>query len=492
MNRAGWVVSSLGIVLLAAAVWTATSRDPLEPLRPRRPDVDRDRRATNVVVFLIDTLRADRLGLYGYPGGTSPHIDALGASSVVFDQANAPAPWTLPSVVSLMTSTFPCEHGVVMDGQSVAATLDPLALRLQRGGYATGAFYANAYGTKASGLDRGYDLTRLVPRTDGAVVGPWLERTASPFFLYVHNVEPHYPWAVPRRFLQEPEQLPENVVGAVRQALEGYRRSTKVDFAAQRPPGTTDNSADQKRAMRRLEELSQPVDELYDASVRLADENLGSVVAALERAGLWNDTLFILVSDHGEELGDHGGWQHDQSVYEELVRVPMIIHFPGGLFGGRRVSEIVSLVDVMPTIFDYLGRQELDRESRGQSLLPLIRNHGSTRQRSMVATSERINKKKFYRPYKVQRGDRNLVVRQQHWKAIWNIELDAVELYDLDADPGERNELSTREPVRAAAMRDYARRWLAACTQRGQRGPSTPLQFDNETRENLRALGYVE
>ena len=173
----------------------------------------------NVVIFLIDTLRANRVGAYGYGKPTTPHMDALAAEGVVFEQCGAPAPWTLPSVVSLLTSTFPCEHRVLVDGQRIDGALEPLAARLHRSGYATASFLANAYAGPISGLDRGYDGCQRVGFTDGQTIDTWLDNVPAgkPMHVYIHNIEPHNPYNAPERLVGYFGQVPAGVIGAGRQ-----------------------------------------------------------------------------------------------------------------------------------------------------------------------------------------------------------------------------------------------------------------------------------
>jgi len=483
-------------VLAAGAVWRLLgSSGPDTSERGGQAATDSSNRPTaSVVIFLIDTLRADRLGTYGYSRMTSPQMDALATRGVVFEQCNAPAPWTLPSVVSLLTSTFPCEHGVVVDGQKTARSLEPLAWRLKRVGYATASFYANAYAGVMSGLDRGFDHRLSKPAISGEDVGPWLDGLGGrPFFLYIHNIEPHNPYNAPDRLVQLFGRVPPGTKHAARRRLLQYRQLTRVDFAAGRPVGTTDNTAEQDRAMRRIAELQDDINVLYDAAVRQADENLGSVIEALRRRGLWDQTLFIVLSDHGEEFGERGGWQHDQSVYEELVRVPLIVRFPGGRFAGGRISEVVTLVDILPTIFDYLGRRDLSSGCRGRSLVPLIRGEPLGGPEEPIVTSVRINRKKYYRPYRQTRGDVNVVVRRGAWKGIWNVDVQTFELYDLSRDPAERSSATSQEPELAATMHRYAQDWLERCRlSGGQATPSGVEGLDEDTLESLRSLGYVD
>ena len=444
-----------------------------------------------VVLFVIDTLRADRVGVYGYERPTTPRLDALAAEGVVFDHAYAPAPWTLPSVVSLMTSTFPCQHGVVVDGQQLSTALPTLAERMREAGWTTGSLHANAYAGAPSGLDRGFGSSELVPHADGAAVDAWLEAAPpGPFFLYLHNVEPHDAYVAPPSLLRRFGRVASGERDRVNRLLRQLRQLTRVDFDAGRPPGTTDNRQEQRALMVRIRSLAPHLIALYDADVRLADQRLGSVIDALERRGLWAGVLFVVVSDHGEEFGEHGGYQHDQSVYEELVRVPMIMRFPRAEFGGRRVAQVASLVDVLPTLADYLGRPELAEGSRGRSLMPWVR--GAEPGADTLVPAMRINRKKHFGPFEELRGDLNVVVRSGSWKGIWNADTDSFELYDLARDARERRNLASEHEVVARALRGEAESWLAAC--RGLAEASPPLAADSldaAARERLRALGYA-
>ena len=498
----GLAILALGLIVYA--VWLAQS--PVEPrdLGSGPPDsaasasADSEAAAAtgpNVVIFLIDTLRADRVGAYGYDKPTTPRLDALAAEGVVFEQCSAPAPWTLPSVVSLLTSTFACEHRVLVDGQRIAPSLEPLAARLKKMGYTTASFLANPYAGPMTGLDRGYDTCQNVRFVDGKLIDTWLDTAPvdRPFHLYLHNIEPHNPYHAPARLVQRFGSVSEETKQLVKERYLGYRRLTRVDFAARCPIGTTDNTADQTEAMRQLDALKPEIDILYDAVVRHADVRLGSVIDVLKRRGLWDNTLFVATADHGEELGEHGGWQHDQSVYREMVHVPLIVHFPGGRFARQRVKEVVSLVDVMPTILEAMGRPELAGGCRGVNLLPAIEGRGLPQAAGYRPTSIRINRKKHYRPYQQTRGDLNLVIRRDNYKVIWNVEPQTLELYDLSIDPFERSNLTEQYSDLAGSMERFARAWLDRCGSDTADQPAARLEdLDEQTLENLRSLGYVE
>ncbi len=470
---------------LLLAVMAGTGCRPSTPIDPPR--------STNVVLFLIDTLRADRLSVYGYDKPTAPNMEALAAQSVVFEQASAPAPWTLPSVTSLLLSAPPCEHQVLIDYDQIALSAEPLAARLKMAGYKTGSFIGNPYAGPMSGLEKGYDVCQIERRlVDGAFIAPWLGSVAHhPFLLYIHNTEPHNPYLSEERFVSELGEVSQDTRERIEHSYRLYRRLTRVDYDDNQEPGTIDNTAKQDELMSRLQALQPQIDLLYDAAVLQSDDNLGSVIHQLKESGVWDETLFILVSDHGEELGDRGGWLHDQSAYEELIRVPLIIRFPHDEFAGRRVNEPVSLMDVVPTIMDYLRRPTLAADCRGQSLMSLI--DGDATSDDMRVTAGRHNKKKYYRPYKERRGDTNLVVRRGRWKGIWNVETNKVELYDLQSDPYEATDVSAENQRLAKTMRDFARSQLAACEAVAMEPVSgNQSDLDEQTRRQLESLGYVD
>ena len=237
--------------------------------------------------------------------------------------------------------------------------------------------------------------------------------------------------------------------------------------------------------------LREDYSELYDASVRLADARLGSVIAALKERGEWDNTLFVLLADHGEELGEHGGWSHDQSVYEELLHVPLVVRFPGGRYGGQRVSEVVSLVDVMPTVLAALERPALAVGTRGRDLMPVVRGEAWASGEFFVP-AVRWNLMSTYARWQRERGDMNVVVRSGAWKGIWNADLDTFELYDLDTDPGELVNVAERQPERVAAMREHVTARYADCGAAADEQAGSAGKLGEEALRNLRALGYVE
>jgi arylsulfatase A-like enzyme len=498
------------LLIGAAGAWWIAQPESEQAINSTTGDTARqqkipERRDVPVIIYLVDTLRADRLGLYGHDQHvTSPRIDALAAESVVFDRAYAPGPWTLPSVTSLVTSTFACEHQMLetMKTQAERRTavgpgpaLKTLAEQLHSINFLTGGFYANSVIGKSSGLHRGYDeyvLRKSFVTRDARLrdIQAFLDRAGrTPFFLYIHTMEPHGITNTPARFIRRIGNIDLNIRRPVGNSILVYNGLRHADWKLGNPLGTTDNTPEQQQIFTYLEGLRESIKILYDAAVLRADTNLGDLVQVLRDKGLWDKAIFIFLSDHGEELGEHGGWFHGQSVYEELMRVPLIIHFPDGEFAGQRIDEPVSLVDIMPTIFDYLRRPELCDGCRGTSLLPLLREPSDSGKAGRSIPALRINTVNYYRPWKESRGDINVIVRQDRWKGIWNDELRNLELYDLEQDPGERSNVSAEEPEVGKVFSDRARAWLKDCWAQAKQ-PEELGEIDEESQERLRALGY--
>ncbi len=506
---ASWLAASL--VALAAAGLTAVAirngraaagvsaaRATVALPANQKPDVASAAAPVNVVVYVVDTLRADRLGIYGYEKNTSPRIQALAAEGVVFERCYAGAPWTLPSVTSLITSTYPCEHGVVLIGDQLAPSIQTLTQRLASIGYSTCALSCNVH-VHTSGLDRGFDFFAKINAVAGPITEFWINGVRrKPMYVYIHTMEPHDPYKTRPQYFKEFGDVRPDAIKAFG-ALQGrLMELQRVDYkwnadpankAAQRRLGTTDNTAEQTECIDALNRMKPEINAMYDGSIRLADDNLGGTIDALVKAGQWDNTLFIFTSDHGEEMGDHGGWLHDQSVYEELARVPLVIKFPGGQYRGKRVSGVVSLLDIMPTIFDVLGRPELAQGARGRSLLPVVREEQRAGDELRV-TTVRINEQTYYKPFRDARGDRNVVVRQGAWKGIYNVDQDRLELYDLTADPAERVDLASRHADRAAALHGYAKGWVEACGKGVDAAQRKGLEGLSEE-DKLRALPYI-
>jgi arylsulfatase A-like enzyme len=450
---------------------------------------------TPVVIYLVDSLRADRLGIYGYTArDSSPNLTELAKNSVVFEQAYAAAPWTLPSVASMITSTFLCEHQIYSGRDRLSSSFQTLPEVLQDNGYFTGGAYSNLWVGPGNGLAAGYQnfiFTGGDDQEHAPEVATLLEEAAEkPFYLYLHSMEPHDTHATLSEYVMALGHVSVDLRMQYKQAHDFYVSLKEVDWEAQQPLGTTDNTAAQDRVMSFFSHEKDALNLLYDASVLRADSNLADVIAVLKENGSWDKTIFIFVSDHGEEIGDHDGWFHDQSVYEELTHIPMLIHFPEDQFGGQRISDAVSLLDIMPTVLDFLGQAELCGECRGRSLMNNIRGTDTPDRDSRVVQSLRLNVRTYNAAMKQKRGDVNIAVRDGRWKGIWNREPETIEVYDIETDEKELWDRSEENPMLAAALKDRAETWYESCLKNA-RAPEGPAEMDAKTKAELRAIGYL-
>ena len=434
-------------------------------------------RAPNVVVVVVDTLRADRLGCYGDGRGLTPFLDALAARGVAFRNAYAPAPWTNPSVASLLTSRFPSQHGAVAFESVLADTEVTLAEKLRAAGYRTGAFSANGGIAGGLGFAQGFETYRAhMPKAVAGVSNllwmplrgdalnaetiEWLDRPGSsrggPVFLYVQYMEPHTPYDPPA------EVLARVTAGEPAPDVTAVNRLTILAHV-------NPVQAEQVHAITRV----------YDAEVASVDARIRELFAALEQRGVLRNALVIVTADHGEEFNEHGVIGHGMTLYEPAIRVPLIVVVPGAAHGAV-VDEVVSLVDVAPTVLEVAGIAP-PPAFEGRSLRPLLASRDA--RAPGLAYVERI-------PQRIDESPEHphaaaLVVGSDKLIAGAHGEREA---YRLDVDPDERNETGVDEAKRTALERHLdemgarARRDVAA--RRTQ-----PL--DEETKEKLRALGYL-
>jgi arylsulfatase A-like enzyme len=293
---------------------------------------DLDVSAPLVVLYLVDTLRADHLGLYGYRRATDPELRRFARDAVVFDSAIASSSWTKPSVASLFTSLPPSEHRCVQFYTPLDPSFVTLSERLRESGYATGAVVANRLVHAKDGhFDQGfmYFTSPPEPQRAAEAVDEALrfldDRRGLPTFLYVHTLDPHSPYSPPPPFDRRYGSAPT----ASRPAAEPYH-------------------------YRKREDLARIVAQ-YDGEIAYGDREFGRFVQALKQRGLYDRALIVFLSDHGEEFLDHGDWVHGHTLFDELVRVPLVVKYPGNRHAGRRIGRQVQLVDVLPTVLKTQG-----------------------------------------------------------------------------------------------------------------------------------------
>jgi len=417
----------------------------------------------NVLLVSIDTLRADRLGSYGYARDTSPTLDRLAARGTLFENASAPSGWTVPSHASLLTGLYSRSHGMRFGGDRLARGVVTLAETLSRRGFATGAIVNVLLLAHGNGFERGFESFHHVPAASSPAGAAdvvnrhaleWIAgRGEEPWFLFLHYYDVHSDY----------DPLPQ------------YRELFEEPYA-----GGLDGSTAQLKQVRLGERSASPADarhlvDLYDAGVRQLDAALGRLMEGLEERGALARTLVGVTSDHGEEFMEHGDVLHGRTLYQELVHVPLILAGPG-VARGERVTTPVSLVDVAPTLTALLG-VPAHGEFEGVSLFP---------PRSVVAAADRplffetdhwLGRRGANFRRAVRRGDQKL-----HFDRLSR----RFELYDLAADPGELEDLAAARPELVARLQADLEPYLQQPGPAGAGDAPSP-----ELLEKLRELGYA-
>jgi len=445
----------------------------------------------SIILIVVDTLRADYLGCYGFDGDISPGIDELAEESVLFENCSSQAPWTTPSVASIMTSLLPQAHGVALSSgdlrgfhewrrQATSAVPDSaitLAEVLRDRGYRTGAFVSNAFLGHDLGFSQGFQVFddsaaknrgRAAPEVLEPA-GQWLDSALGsrhPFFLYIHLMDVHGPY-----------DSPEGDFYAVRESRGlgedrnlSIKEFDRIQPYLRRPQWTRMRHGKNLRTWRGR----------YAAGVHAADGHLGHLLRRLRQEERWQNTVVVLTADHGEALFDHGGWDHGFSLFQHQLHVPLLIRFPGGERGGTRVSDVVRLVDLMPTLIK-IAQAEVPPRVAGEDLAPLMRvAAGVESPRTVFATS-----------IKNRPGRSSMTVGR--YKLIANADGGKMRLFDLVSDPGEILDIA---PVRPDVVRDLKVRLLdeliTIAANAPAQSPEATIELTDEEVEQLRELGYVQ
>jgi arylsulfatase A-like enzyme len=439
-------------------------------------------KAKNFVLVLIDTLRADHLKLYA--SGTrvqTDYMDRLGQESMVFDRAWVQENWTKPSVATMLTGLYPETHRTKNEKHKLPRSVVLASEHFRALGFATAGFVANGYVSHKFGFREGWDIWRNYVRegkanrakfvADDAIA--WLGRRPKdkPFFLYIHTIDPHVPYIPPRKY---------------RDLYDANPYKGQVE-----PSGTAKLLERIKTGDTKLSGRDKfRLEALYDGEITYHDDNLARVHEALAEAGLLDDTLIVVTSDHGEEFFDHGSVGHGHTVYEELLHVPLVVRLPGAAAGaGARCRAEVGLVDLLPTACEILGT-ECPEGMEGRSLVPLLQGAGRDRW-PQVTFADFLD------------GQRS--ARAGRYKIIYRGL--ARTLFDLEVDPEETRDLSDEQPIAFAALNDllgqHQGRFVpteapAAPSKPGKKAApkkthqAEETEIDEETRKQLEGLGYFK
>lgn len=445
---------------LAALIALALMACPREPRKP------------NLLLIVVDCLRGDALSVVGYPRPTTPNIDALAREGTRFTHAYSQASWTRPSLPTILTGLYPSEHGLLdleSDPKAASAALDDsvltLAERLKGAGYATAMVGEQHQLSPKFGLQQGFDLwqpkageganinRRILEWQAGLGKDP--KTRAKPFFAYLHYLELHFPYCPPKdlrgKFDEGPSRL--NVCADWRQLRDDIRSGKYVITAADR----------------------QLLRARYDEELWNADRLIGQLVAELKHRDLYDDTLILVTGDHGEEFGEHAGYFHGQSLYDELLHVPLMWKPPASWDAPRDqvIDGLVEQRNAGATFLDAAGVRQLPAGTH--TLVPWIRGQ----------RHDAPNR------YTVSEGVDQIAVHEGRWKMIVGREGaptgGGFQLYDLEKDPGEQKNLAEGKRTRLALMRQLLTTWRKGLHPAKQKR----VTMDTETHEGLKNLGYV-
>ena len=437
----------------------------------------------NVIVVLVDTLRADRLGVYGNRNGLTPYLDGLARRGTVFSNAYAPSSWTCPSVASLFTSRYPSQHQVTTLDARISDSEVTLAERLQQARYRSLGFVANLRLTEQLGYGQGFEhwnaylsatklrADRLRRRLLSAPELTAAPGAQSPVFLYVHYMEPHAPYNMPPRYRKKFERRSDPSIDSTAAA----QKLLDLNFGA--------------LSAAELDNLSS----LYDAEVAFLDDELRRLMTGLEARGLLQHSIVVVTADHGEELGEHQLVGHGVSLYNQELHVPLIV-VGQGVPAGQMVREPVSLTDVAPSLLALIG-QPAEPRFQGRSLVPLLK--GESAPADVVAELFPVSTTFDARRHSsaIVRGNHKLLTIAGNWRTVAD-----AELYDLAADPAETKpvgyvggprQLPSGSPDLALAQ-DLVRALQQTETRLASSAtPQERAPIDEKMRERLRALGYA-
>ncbi len=443
--RTGWLLAAVGVLAAGAGCGRG------EAYRP------------HVVVVLIDALRADRLGVAGYPKPTTPAIDRLAAEGVHFTTAIAHSTWTKPSIATLFTSLYPSWHGLVRVGVEreeglmtdvLAEERVTLAERFQSAGWATAGIVNQVHLQHQFGFAQGFDHYR----SSRGVTAPelnsrfeqWLDqRPPGPLFAYLHYLDVHWPYT---RTLPGPAD-----------------RFGPVEMV-RRPPKRGDLVAEWARELERPSPDLAALEARYDREVAYADRAVAGVVALLRQRGLYEDVVLVVTSDHGEGFLEHGALQHGYAPYEELIRVPLVLRLPERLRGRTGpVATPAGLIDLLPTLLELAGL-EPEPAAQGRSLAPLLRGEPLPERTLFAESVEAV----------AAHGGRHKLLELIAGERLF---------FDLETDPLEQRPGPCDGPCARLARHLEAFRRAAAEALAGQEGGTVPVTPADA--ELLKALGYL-
>lgn len=419
----------------------------------------------NIILISIDTLRADHLGCYNYYRNTSPAVDKFREDGVLFRHCIAQSPSTLTSHASILTSLIPSHHGAFYTrGQALPDNIKTMAELLKEKGYRTISFNDGGQIAPQFGLNQGFDkyesmsdkikaehlnFKRVVTKTM-----TWLDQNPDEkFFLFLHTYETHHPYTPKKR------------------QLKLFESNYKGDLNWQITVEMIERI--NKGEIKLTDEDKQHIINTYDAEIRSMDESFGLLIDYLKKKKLYDNTLIIFISDHGEEFGEHGIWaMHSHTLFNDQLHVPLLIKLPGSKFASRKIDHLVRGIDILPTVMDLLG-EKMSKDFEGVSLVSLMK--GIPPKKLVFAISQRDMQQTYVSPY--------WSVMTRKWK------LYDAKLYDLLNDPAELKDIARTHEDLKTSLQKYALKYIK---RRDKKFSAKKVVLDDNLREKLKSLGYLD
>lgn len=435
----------------------------------------------NFVVIVLDTARRDHLSCYGYARDTTPFLRELAGESRIYRNAYSTSCWTVPAHASLFTGLYATSHGCTWENCRLDSNLTTISEVLQAHGYFTAGICENPILNGQLGFTKGFDsynITSQLPQTPASPAVARLQEAITqaahqPFFVFVNLVGPHDPY---------------NTAGPFQKSYlseAGYEKSVRIDLLGAIIRGKPLD----KRWLRHLTEH-------YDAELRYCDFTVESMAQSLKMAGHWDNTVFIVLADHGENLGDHGFLNHQFCLYDSLIRIPLLIRYPNCFPPGSEEVRIVQINDVFPTLLNLAEIDPREHPSQGSNLLP------GWPAANRAALAEYFVHARFRNPPpkdqrwkspRVRRYMRRLkAIRAGNMKLITGSD-ESQSLFNLATDPNELQDLANN-PTYAVSRETLAKRLNALIEQCAQQHPSPvdrPEDVNPDAEEALQALGYL-
>ena len=469
----------------------------------------------NILLIIMDCARANNFSCYGYDRKTTPNIDKIASEGILFEQCISVAPWSVPSHASLFTGKFPFQHQMNHSNPHFDGKFDTLAEILQSNGYQTAGFSSNAWIGHDTGLARGFDsffetwkpisnppiskLARIKKKIKGSkalypvrlikrkfftntsksdksakhintMVKNWLANSSkeNPFFIFVNYSEAHLEYKAPEPFktMFLPTQF--------QKRIKSVNQDNRAFFAGK---------------IKMEDEDFYILRFLYDGAIAYLDYRVGGLVDYLKVNNLLDDTILIITSDHGENIGEHNLMDHQFCLYDTLLHIPLVIRFPKEFPPGLRITKQVQNIDILPTLLDIINVNS-DMEMEGNNLLSdNFRDFTYAEYAKPVLVIENLRSK--YPDVDFSKYNHELkMIRTDSMKLIYSPTKDC-ELYDIKNDSEELHDLTQNYPGKVEELKQMLFDWLEPKKNENAKKSEATLEFDEATKKHLRALGYI-